>query len=97
MPSTERLHDQIADCDAEMKRIRDDAYALQEAVAALVSDFAVKHPKAETSGLTDDFAFRLADIIDDLEGPAFRRKTRLEDEIGNIEWADLNRNAPVVL
>lgn len=97
MPGTERLHNQIADCDAEMKRIRDDAYALQEAVAALVSDFGVKYPKTEMSGLTEAFADCLSDIVDDLEGPAFRRKMRLEDEIGRIEWADLERDAPIVI
>lgn len=98
MPDThENLHDQIHDAEQEMKRIQDAAHDLQRAVDALVSDFAVKYPNADTSGLTEDFASRLADIVDDLEGPAYRRKSRLEDQIAEIEWKDLNRNSPIVI
>lgn len=90
----ENLNDQIADCDKEMKRIKDDAADLLKAVEALVSDFAVKYPNADTSGLTEDFASRLSDIVNDLEGPAWRRKCRIENELGAIDSADLWRNSP---
>lgn len=92
MSNTEHLHDQIADAEKEMKRIQDDAADLLKAVEALVSDFAVKYPHADLSGLNEDFASRLSDIVNDLEGPAARRKMRLEDIIGAIEWRDLRRN-----
>ena len=89
---TERLYDQIADAEREMKRIQDDAADLLKAVEALVSDFSVKYPSAETGGLTEDFASRLDDIVNDLQAPAEDRKMRLEDIIGAIEWRDLRRN-----
>lgn len=94
---TENLYDKIADCDAEMKSIDRDALDLQRAVEALVSDFAVKYPHVEMSGLSEDFATRLGDIVDDLQGPAARRKSRIEDMIDDREWADLERSAVVVL
>lgn len=97
MPDTERLYDQIADAEREMKRIQNDAADLLKAVEALVSDFAVKYPNAETGGLTEDFSSRLDDIVNDLRAPAEDRKMRLEDIIGAIEWRDLRRNSPVVL
>jgi hypothetical protein len=95
--ATEHLHDKIADCETEMKAIDRDALDLQRAVEALVSDFAVKYPKVEMSGLNEDFASRLSDIVDDLQGPAYRRKSRIEDMIDDREWADLERSAVVVL
>lgn len=97
MRSTERLHDQIADAEQEMKRIQNDAAELQKAVDFLLTDYAVKYPHADTTSLSEDFAARLSDIVDDLEGPAYRRKSRLEDEISNIEWADLERSRAAVL
>ena len=77
---TEHMHNQIADAEREMKRIQDDAAALLRAVQVCVDAFAVKYPNAEYGDLTRDFSARLDDIVDDLEGPAYRRKIRLEDD-----------------
>ncbi len=97
MDTTERLHDQIHDAEIEMKRIDVDAAALQDAIDELVRAFSAKYPKVAMSALSEDFASRLSDIVDDLQGPAYRRKSRLEDDICNADWADLERNSPVVL
>lgn len=97
MDSIERRHDGIHDAEQEMKRIDSDAADLQRALDALLSDYGVKYPAADTGSLSADFAARLSDIVDDLQGPAYRRKVRLEDEIGGIEERDLRRSAPMVL
>lgn len=97
MPSTERLEDQIHDAEREMKTIARDAGDLQDALDALLSAFAMKYPMADTHTLSEDFAARLADQVDDLQGPSYRRKVRLENEVDDIEWADLERSRPVTI
>lgn len=97
MPDTFQLESQIADADREMKAIDRDAGDLQRAVDDLLSDFRAKYGHADTAGLSEAFSARLADIVDDLQGPAYRRKSRLEDEIGNIEFAELESRWAVTL
>jgi hypothetical protein len=97
MPDTIHLENKIDEADLEMKAIADAAAELQAEIDEKVRAFAHKYPQVEMSGLSEDFASRLSDIVDDLQGPAWRRKSRLEDEICNLEWDDLNRSRPVVL
>lgn len=94
---TERLYAQVDEAAAEMQRIEREGIELQRGVDALLSDFAMKYPHADTGSLSRDFAARLADTVDDLQGPAYRRKSRIEDTIGNIEERDLMRSSPLVL
>ncbi len=97
MPTSESKYDAIGEAELEMKKIEDDCYDLQTAVDALLSDFGMKYPVADIASLSSDFAARLSDIEDDLQGPAYRRKSRLEDEIADEEYADLERRRPVPL
>ena len=78
------------EADAEMRRIERDCGDLQDALDVLVSDFAMKYPDADTSELLRVFGKGLADVMDDLQGPAFRRKCKAECEIDDIEVAEFD-------
>jgi molecular chaperone GrpE (heat shock protein) len=99
MASTERLYAQLDETANELSDIGDRARKLTADIESLIRAFAADHSCSDKSvnyaiEYTTD---ALVDLIDDATGPAYRRKTRLEDEIGAIEDADLRRSAPMVL
>lgn len=97
--STERLYGQLDATDDELSDIRAKASKLKADIGALIRAFAEDY---SCSSKSTDYALEytedaLVDLIDDAEGPTYRRKVRLEDQIGDIEDADLRRSAPMVL
>jgi len=96
MPSTERLYGQLDDADNEMAGIKAKGAALYKEIADKVRAFAEDYDCQPDSTL-EYIEGAIADLVDDAQGPAWRRKCRLENEIGAIEDADLRLNAPVVL
>ncbi len=99
MPSTERLQGQLDEAVNDLADIRARANALTVQICDLIVDFANDHGCSDKSvGYALEYtADALTDLIDDAEGPSYRRKVRLEDEIGVIEDADLRRSAPQAL
>ncbi len=96
MTSTEHLYRQLDEADNELSDIRIRARALAIGIEGLIRAFAEDHGCGETSTTyaIEYAADALTDLIDDAEGPAARRKIRIEDEIGEIENADLMRSIP---
>ncbi len=93
---TERLYSQLDEARNEMDDIKARGVTLYRAIDALVKDFALSHscnPQIAMEAIDE----AITELVDDAEGPTYRRAARLEDEISNIEEADLRRSAPMVL
>lgn len=97
MPDTERLHDKIRDAEIALARIERDCAALQRAVDALLSDFAMKHPGADVLGLSSDFNIGLSTMQDEMNEPHLAAKSEADDELDDIEWRDMERSRAMVL
>ncbi len=93
---TERLYAQLDEAQNEMDDIKARGVTLYKAIDALVRAFAADH-SCDADGTMEAIDEAIAELVDDAEGPAYRRVSRLEDEISNIEEADLRRSAPMVL
>jgi hypothetical protein len=99
MPDTTRLYAQLDETDNELTDIHARARTLMDTIEGLIRAFAADHGCADKSVnyAVEYTADSLIDLIDDAAGPAYRRKVRLENEIGDIEAADERRSAPMVL
>lgn len=99
MAATERLYAQFDETSNELADIRERYKRMLGRVNAEIRAFAADHRCSESSlNRTIEYtADACTDLLDDAEGPAWRRKCRLENEIGDIEEADLRLSAPVVL
>ena len=93
---TERLYDRIAAAESELHDIDAAARALGEQITALVARFCTRFD-ADQKHADGYIADMVSDLVFDAAGPAYRRKVALEDQIADIEDADLRRSAPVVL
>lgn len=96
MPVTTRLYAQLDEAENEMAGIRAKGNVLRNAVADLIRAFAQDHDCSPDHAL-EYVDGELAELVDDAEGPSYRRKCRLENEIGDIEYADLRLSSPVVI
>lgn len=80
---TERLYSQLDDAENEITDIHAKSNKLKEDIAVLIRAFAANYRCSDKSMdyALDYTADALTDLIDDAEGPACRRKVRLENEI----------------
>lgn len=93
---TTRLYAQLDEAELEIEAIKRGGVDLYKAINALVLAYANDYG-CDASGTMEHIDDAISDLVNDAEGPAWRRKTRLEDEIGAIKDADLRLSAPVVL
>lgn len=96
---SERLYAQLEEAENEIADIRERARKLRTAIDAMIRAYAADHRCTQKSvdRAIEYTADALLDLIDDAEGPAYRRKCRIENEIGDSEYADERRSAPMVL
>ena len=99
MPDTEYLQARLGEAHNEITDIRERGQKLRGAIAYLICAYAADHKCSQKS---IDYAIEysadaLTDLLDDAEGPACRRATRIEMEIGDIESPDLYRSSPAVV
>lgn len=91
MPDTESLYAQLDEAHNELADIGERARKLTDQIGDLIRAFAADHSCSDKSVdyAVEYSADALTDLIDDATGPASRRKVRIENEIGNVEEADL--------
>ncbi len=92
---TERLYGKLDEASNEISDIRAREQRLIEQINGLINAFGADHGCSDKSVnyAIDYTADALLDLFDDAEGPAARRKIKIELEISEIEEADLRRSA----
>ncbi len=96
MRDTERLQHALDDARTEHEAIHGEGVELSRQIEGLVKAYAARH-SCDCTGTMEHIDDAIKDLVSDASGPSHRLIVRLEDEIGNLEYADLERNSPVVL
>lgn len=96
MPDTLNLYSALDSAANEYDAIARDGKELEGKIGSLLADFGHRH-RCDTAGPLEHIHDALTDLINDAQGPSYRRRVRLEDEIGALEDADMRRSSPVVL
>ncbi len=93
---TERLYAQLDEATDAHADVIAKGVILRRKVEILIREYA-KDYDCNPDATLDYVLGALVDLADDAEGPAYRRKVRLEEEIGAIEERDLRLNSPVTI
>ncbi len=96
MPDTNRLQLALDDARTEHEAIHGEGVELSRQIEGLVKAYAERH-RCDAASTLEHIDDAIKDLVSDATGPTHRVIVRLEDEIGDIEHADLQRSAPVVL
>ena len=94
--ATDRLYAQLDEASNEIEATQRGGVTLYKAINDLVMAYAEKY-RCDATSTMEHIDDAISDLVNDAVGPAWRRKTRLEDEIDQIEEADLRRSAPVTI
>jgi len=95
-PDTLNLYGALDSASNEFDAIARDGADLGCKIGALMIEFGKRH-RCDAAGAIEHVNDALSDLINDAQGPSYRRRVRLEDEIGALEDADMRRSSPVVL